>query len=596
MSIVVSAETKARISTSAARMPLPSVTDPNIGKVAIPKAGVYQGIRGILYPRREAVLYDILDDKSTIGELMASNKPYLVLFFFDNGELFCGIAAKPSELDVVGGYTPLIDGSGTYAYPYPCGSVTLGVGAATMDIGKKYYYDLDTGVEGLVTVDYRFGAIDPNSYILIQQLDGTILMRIDQTARSGSKSFYYLSNMGTMVTATRHVSASLTNTDVSFKLKCPVYVAPGTVNNPFPCGDGWKGFNDLSETMSNGQDTTTYYFMGNQAGKFTFMYDTSEYIRYTITYSDGTPIHSMSRLTTDNPGQVELEFDPTVSTKIRVQTVTSYMNNYAWKYMITCSYADDSTGIDPVPPPAPGDTDPDDTPVIIGTGTIADPLVGDSGITGRDSADTYHNLGTESGTFQIDYSFDGAIEQAVIIVRYVKNGRDADVISGYTYLSNSGTITGVYDPELGELVKVSISYSTANGQPIPWEYSLDFTSDVVPADGSEIHPYPCGTTITQHTGGYDKGRVMYFDLGSTGGEFQVAWEYNEHVTEMGYLSVTPIKHNGTQGRTLRAEFDLHGAGVWSLPYDPTLYKMIRVHATATEHHYADFVYTVGCVE
>lgn len=573
MSIVVSAETKARISTSAARMPLPSATDPNIGKVASPKSGVYQGIRGILYPRREAVLYDILDDDSTIGELMASAKPYLVLFFFDDGQLFCGVAATPSELDIVGGYTPIIAGAGTYSNPFPCGTITLGVGAATMDVGKRYYYDM-AGSAGQLTVDYTFGAIDPNSYILVQQLDGTILLKIDQTRRSGSESFYYHPNMGNTITVTRYVSAGLTNMAISVKVKCPVYAGLGTRYNPFPCGDGMKGVTELAATMDTTGGSKTYYFMGNQSGKFTFRYETSDEIEYRITYTEGTQIHYMYHLRDNNPGIYEFDFDPSISDTICVETNPLIDNNPNWEYEIGCTINEN--------------TDPSSSPV----GSIANPLGNDSALTGSGSAITYFDFGDEPGMFQINYNFSPSIRRAEMYIRYVCEGINSiELVDDTDDLSGTGSISGYYDPRLGELIKVTLSFITDDGSLDQWDYSIDFTPQVVPHDGSELNPFSCGTTRV-----YDRTSAKMFYLGKEPGNFKLSYSAGDNL--LGWrLILHYTAHNGSRVELFESGELREGTGEFIVPFDPTIGEVIRVsYGNYSTSGLTTYQFTVGCVE
>ncbi|KZR57533.1 hypothetical protein [Pseudobacillus badius] len=143
----LSSETKKRISTIAAKKP-PFNVDPNVGKSAKPISGVYAGLYGILYPLQHRMSY-IANYVPIVG---GSDKQYLLLFFYDDGKLFCGIEVNKDEIEVLGGYEEPPQGNGTFADPFISGSHDIRTITST-----RYYHKIrprEDGYGGTIFVKY----------------------------------------------------------------------------------------------------------------------------------------------------------------------------------------------------------------------------------------------------------------------------------------------------------------------------------------------------------------------------------------------------------------------------------------------------------
>lgn len=118
MSIILGNTTKGKISTVNAPKPGPS-TDPNVGKVSFTRSGVYKGLPGIVYPKHEGIKYTQSVPGYFEGTHNLEVKPYLLLIFYEDGSLFCGVPVAPEDLGLD---TTLPSGSGTLGDPYSCSS------------------------------------------------------------------------------------------------------------------------------------------------------------------------------------------------------------------------------------------------------------------------------------------------------------------------------------------------------------------------------------------------------------------------------------------------------------------------------------------
>lgn len=184
--VTISQETKDRLSTLYAPKP-PVSSDTNIGKKAKMNSGVYAGIEGIVYPKRYAVLYEVFEDDSTVGKLMVSDKLYLLLFFYDDGTLFCGVPFNPDEVTISGGYDTPVPGEGTSASPYPCGDYDISSG-----YGSQIMYHSLPAQKGKVTIRFdMYGMKDRmdvyfanNPTQLVASTDGFV-------SNVGMLQFYY---------------------------------------------------------------------------------------------------------------------------------------------------------------------------------------------------------------------------------------------------------------------------------------------------------------------------------------------------------------------------------------------------------------------
>lgn len=159
MPIVISKETKKLLGTDNA--PLPSThPDPNVGKTAFTTSGVYAAIPGIIYPRHEGIKYIKSAEGLFKGDYTAGSKPYLLLIFYMDGSLFCGIPVSPEDLGL---NNTLPSGSGTLADPYWCSPGTwYSTGPMTATTPKPQLIHALPWKAGKVTVTMSIESNDPN--------------------------------------------------------------------------------------------------------------------------------------------------------------------------------------------------------------------------------------------------------------------------------------------------------------------------------------------------------------------------------------------------------------------------------------------------
>jgi hypothetical protein len=209
----LTAATMGRISTAKAPKPSPH-PDPNVGKEATMNTGYYAGLKGIIYPPDEGVRYMGQFGQDFIGNKKI-NKPYLLLFFYDDGTFFCGVETDLTDCTVHGGVAPPPQGSGTVADPFQCGVlVSSGVGTATN------YHELPSDQKGIVRIDYDFyGLPDSMNVYFINDLTHPIAQVPPKTG-PGYVSFYYdpAFNPNKIVV---EISKGISGTAWQYKVNCP---------------------------------------------------------------------------------------------------------------------------------------------------------------------------------------------------------------------------------------------------------------------------------------------------------------------------------------------------------------------------------------
>ncbi|MDQ0176239.1 hypothetical protein [Bacillus chungangensis] len=185
--IVLDQTTKDRISPFFAPSPPPSPNDPNIGKRASMKSGTYQGLKGIIYPKRREVLYEVMKDESAYGHYDGEDKMYLLLFFFEDGTFFCGVPADPGDMEVEGGYENPIPGSGTIVDPYPCGDYDISSG-----FGSQEIFHILPPVTGNVKIIFdMYGYPDKMDVIYVNDPTTIVATTTKAVSHNGVLQFYY---------------------------------------------------------------------------------------------------------------------------------------------------------------------------------------------------------------------------------------------------------------------------------------------------------------------------------------------------------------------------------------------------------------------
>jgi hypothetical protein len=212
----LSTATKSRISVAKAVMPGPH-PDPNVGKTATMKSGYYQGLSGIVYPQYEGIKYIESVGGSYEGSSPASNKPYLLLFFFDDGTFFCGVDISPGDVNIVGGWTPGPSGSGTVADPYLCNSkVYAGSNSSTN------YHQLPLDKKGTVFIEYdMYGVPDALDVYFITDLDNPIVS-VPLKPGKGVASFYYDPSFHPNKIVVKVNKQGASGTGWEYVVRCPV--------------------------------------------------------------------------------------------------------------------------------------------------------------------------------------------------------------------------------------------------------------------------------------------------------------------------------------------------------------------------------------
>lgn len=204
--------TRSRISTVKAPKPSPH-PDPNVGKEATMNTGYYAGLTGIIYPPDEGIRYMGQFGQGFVGNKKI-NKPYLLLFFYDDGTLFCGVETDLTDCTVPGGVEPPPQGSGTVSDPYKCGTlVRSGHGSATN------YHELPNQA-GIVVIDYEFYTLpDSMDVYFIDNLVNPIA-KVSPRTGSGYVSFYYDPNFNPNKIVVE-ISKGITGTAWQYKVNCP---------------------------------------------------------------------------------------------------------------------------------------------------------------------------------------------------------------------------------------------------------------------------------------------------------------------------------------------------------------------------------------
>ncbi|MGG3801238.1 hypothetical protein [Metabacillus fastidiosus] len=181
----ITAATKSKISTVNAPAP-PHNSDLLVGKVAMMKSGVYKEIEGIIYPKREGLKYIGEYGAEFEGDIYSTQKQYLLMFFYDDGTLFCAVPADFKELAIPGSPTPIPPGSGTISSPYSCGhEVASGGGSQTLIHQLPW-------VKGTVHISYdMFGITDRLQVFFIDDQDTPIASTNGYVSGKGSISFYF---------------------------------------------------------------------------------------------------------------------------------------------------------------------------------------------------------------------------------------------------------------------------------------------------------------------------------------------------------------------------------------------------------------------
>lgn len=159
MAIILGNTTKGKIGTVNAPKPKPN-TDPNVGKIAFTSSGVYKGLPGIVYPKHEGIKYTQSVPGFFEGTHTSETKPYLLLIFYEDGSLFCGVPVSPTDLGLG---TTLPTGSGTLGDPYGCNSGTwYSTGPMTSSTPKPQLIHALPWKAGKVTVAMSIESDDPN--------------------------------------------------------------------------------------------------------------------------------------------------------------------------------------------------------------------------------------------------------------------------------------------------------------------------------------------------------------------------------------------------------------------------------------------------
>ncbi|MUG00791.1 hypothetical protein ECC01_06880 [Bacillus tequilensis] len=208
-------ETISRISVEAAPLPGPH-PDPNIGKKAKPLNGVYSSLTGIIYPPNESYSGLSVDPKSA--------KDYLLMFFYDDGSLFCAIEADIGDMYVLDGAQPVPNGEGTPAAPFGCNLLVSnntinGLG----DSSQVIYHTLPNQI-GTVVVTYDFfGEPDSMSIYWSGKEDTPIASTNGKVSNKGNLIFYYDPTYNpTKVVVKINEEGSMNNTTTwKYTMACP---------------------------------------------------------------------------------------------------------------------------------------------------------------------------------------------------------------------------------------------------------------------------------------------------------------------------------------------------------------------------------------
>lgn len=214
MTISLSQATKSRIITTKAPLPTANI-DPNIGKKASVRYGPYADLQGIVYPRYEGIKYVGEFGQLIIGDLTVT-KPYLLMFFYDDGTFFCAIEAELADMVIVGGTKPPPTGDGTPASPFECGvKVESGNGTA------QFYHRLPN-YAGLVKVYYNmYGAPDTLDIYYIDDLTTKIASTNGPKVNKGSLTFYFDPAFDTNKILVK-ISDGIAGTAWEYNVDCPI--------------------------------------------------------------------------------------------------------------------------------------------------------------------------------------------------------------------------------------------------------------------------------------------------------------------------------------------------------------------------------------
>lgn len=209
-------ETINRISTANAPMPSQH-PDPNVGKKARPLGGYYAALQGIIYPQHEGVRYAGEFGQSFIGENVAT-RPYLLMFFYDDGKFFCAIEVDLIDLIIEGGAQPVPDGDGSVANPFRCGMFFRGTGV-------RNDYTILPNFRGTVKIDYNFlGAPDTMDVYWINDETRKIASTNGEVSMGGQLSFYYdpAFNPNKIMIKINVGRSSSTGSEWFYEVNCPV--------------------------------------------------------------------------------------------------------------------------------------------------------------------------------------------------------------------------------------------------------------------------------------------------------------------------------------------------------------------------------------
>lgn len=214
--VTVSQETKDRISTENAPAP-PFSLDQNIGKVATMKSGPYAGLKGILYPKADGVYYAISDDKLAEGQARTSNKQYLLLFFYDDGKLFCGVPVDPTDVTIEGGYTEP-PGEGTPLDPIPCDKALHLYKNGTY----TFYHSLPPTAGNVKIYVIRYGGGDGNIEVYFANNPSQLVAKSKGTYYTEELTFYYDPAFnGDKIIVKAFVDNRCSNCEFEYILNCP---------------------------------------------------------------------------------------------------------------------------------------------------------------------------------------------------------------------------------------------------------------------------------------------------------------------------------------------------------------------------------------
>ncbi|MCZ4246883.1 hypothetical protein BXO87_01915 [Bacillus sp. GZB] len=207
--------TISRISVESAPLPGPH-PDPNIGKRAKPLNGVYSSLTGIIYPSTE--------NYSNATTHLKGSKDYLLMFFYDDGSLFCAIEADIGDMSVLDGTQPVPEGEGTPAAPFGCNLQVADNSIKGLGDGSYVIYHELPNQIGDVVVTYDFlNEPDSMSIYWSGEEETPVASTNGKVSKTGSLSFYYdpAYNPTKVVVKVNQEGAKSNSTAWKYKMSCP---------------------------------------------------------------------------------------------------------------------------------------------------------------------------------------------------------------------------------------------------------------------------------------------------------------------------------------------------------------------------------------